>query len=361
MLRLLPLLLLFTLAHCKSTDSTVENGTPTTTTTVTTEGKVINHEGGQRTILLDSVAASEAIIIDRTDGFFDNIAIGDMSLQMRREPLESRALQLAAYRDFLQKDVADFTPDEALFVTKVFKDAYERVRAFDPAFYPDQIRLVKTKGKHYGPSVYYTREDLIVIPTNELQKQDREPFTTTMLHEIFHVWSRYHPEKRKELYALFGFTQELDPKPLRNVSASEDFSSRLLLNPDGVNYNYATQLPTAAGSTDSTYAVPLLYTAEAGYTGKPGGFFGALQFALFPIARKRGMWVVQEDAPINPYTSEAFMERIGKVTGYIIHPDEICADSFTFLVEAERNQASLDKYTERGRMLLRRAGEIMKR
>jgi hypothetical protein len=40
---------------------------------------------------------------------------------------------------------------------------------------------------------------------------------------------------------------------------------------------------------------------------------------------------------INPREEQAFLDKIGKNTNYIIHPDEIMADNFVRLVMADKD------------------------
>ena len=54
-----------------------------------------------------------------------------------------------------------------------------------PDIFPKEIKLIKTKANHYGQSVYYTRENCIVIPYNELDQRNEQAFLNVMIHELF--------------------------------------------------------------------------------------------------------------------------------------------------------------------------------
>ena len=77
-----------------------------------------------------------------------------------------------------------------------------------------------------------------------------------MLHEIFHIYSRYNPQKRDRLYELIGFKNIGDPTRLKMTAPLKD---RILLNPDGVNYAYAIELKLA----DENSFIPITNIAES--------------------------------------------------------------------------------------------------
>ena len=62
-----------------------------------------------------------------------------------------------------------------------------------------------------------------------------------MLHEIFHVFSRYNEPVRDELYAMIGFK-----KSDKKVVLSDALKKILLTNPDGVSLNYIIKLDDGA-------------------------------------------------------------------------------------------------------------------
>lgn len=321
----------------------------------------VSHPGGKITLLSDSVAAARIILQDHYDRFFERVTPVEMSIQMA-QPLSSVQLadQRAQFKAFLQKDMDHFTVKESKWVAEIFKDVFETVQKFHPGVYPDTLILIKTKGKHYGNSVYYTRDNCIIIPADVLERPDKAAFTSTMYHEIFHVYSRLHAAKRKQLYQLIGFEaigvdQLYLPDPLRE---------RVLYNPDGVDFGQKIHLKI--GENEFIDAIPIIYANNDGYTPEKATFFSYLEFELFQVnPQKDGKWkVVTAPDGLTSTLSVAklpdFFRQIKDNTSYIIHPDEVLADNFSFIMlDIDGKQAS-GKFSKEGKQLLKDIEAILK-
>ncbi|MFK7933242.1 MAG: hypothetical protein AB8G22_07015 [Saprospiraceae bacterium] len=308
-------------------------------------------------ILLDSLAATQAIIQDNTEDFFTKISTLDMSIQMKKNhPAETDREQIVAdYKKYLQSDVTYFTKTETDFVQRAFLLAVNRIKVLNINFLPKDIFLIKTTTRHYGKSTYYTRENGIIIPDNELAKADLEEFTDVMLHEIFHIYSRQHPKNRLELYELIGF------RPIENIVFPIALQQRILLNPDGINTNFGISLK----SGDSTLtAISLIVSNSATYRADRNAFFEYLAFDLYPLARKTdGNFLVQTNgdwqSPIHYSDFPDFYQQIGDNTDYIIHPDEILADNFVLLVNDLNGAKRQPRLSEEGRELLMKLKTVL--
>jgi hypothetical protein len=321
----------------------------------------IAHPGGELTLLLNAKEASDAIVQDRYNGYFDRITPCEMSIQMKKamNPQASRSDMQAAYREFLKADVSDFSAEESNWVAGIMKEVYEETEAIFPGLYPDTLWLLKTPAKHVGESVYYTRENGIVIPYDVLVSRDKAAFRSTMYHELFHVISRLYPQKQRNRYALIGFQSigydNLEVPPL--------LAERLLHNPDGVDFAQKIDLQQADGSIIS--AVPVIYSKQAGHQKGQDVFFSYLEFELFPVElSKDGKWLVKTKpdglhSPISLKNQPDFFRQIKDNTGYIIHPDEVLADNFAFIVESKKNPAISAKFSEGGKMLLRDLEQLL--
>lgn len=306
---------------------------------------------------LDSLAAAAAISRDEAQGFFERIQPLDMAIQMG-QPLPigaDRTQVLAAYRDFLRADVASFTPQEQKILLRAFRQAFERCEQVSPGFFPDTVFLIKTPGQHYGPSVYYTREKSIIIPQNELARMEAEGLALVMLHELFHLYSRYHPQKREQLYALIGF-QHLPQK----VRLPDCLLPLLMLNPDGIDSDYALPLELPGG--EAALAIPLLLSNAPAYIPSQL-YFDYLDFQLFPLQPTDSSFIALTAdgcrSPLPPPDSlPAFWAKIGDNTTYIIHPDEILADNFVLLAlsKAGRRQP----LSPRGRSILEGLQKVLR-
>jgi hypothetical protein len=316
--------------------------------------KEIRFPGGKICLLLDSTAAAQAIVQDRYDLFFDKINLSEMSIQMKK-PLAagvSREQWLSEYRHFLQTDVEGFTYEDTKFLEGIMEKVFKTVNGVDTRIFPDTLKLIKTKGRHYGDGVWYTRENCIVIPADEMKRRKTNPFSTTVYHEIFHVWSRLNPRKSQEAYRLIGF-EGLGYDKLR---LPPGLAARVLHNPDGVDFAQKITLTQNDGS--KIHAVPIIFSNHLGWTDEQGTFFAYLEFSLFQIeAQADGTWqvLVKDDgysSALNMQGQNDFFRQIKDNTGYIIHPDEVLADNFAFIMQEKTGQKVSMKFSPEGKQLL---------
>jgi len=314
-------------------------------------------------VFLDSTAAATAIIKDETEDFFKHINILDMSIQIKKAYPEGseRSEVLADYKAYLQKDVESFTASEIVFVNNTFKKLYELCQLVSADIFPKEIKLIKTKAKHYGQSVYYTRENCIVIPYNELDQRNEDAFLNVMIHELFHVYSRLNPEKRKELYELIGFKSI---GPLDNLNMVDSLKRRVLLNPDGVNYAQAITLKT--NEKESLTAIPIILTNSFEFKPERPQFFSYIQFDLYEIRPpySRLIKVVSNNDGSNKRQLSShpdFHRQIRDNTGYIIHPDEVLADNFIYVLLSQKDKAYSKRFSEAGQALIQQIEAILKK
>ena len=342
---LLPILI-FSLSNCKSAKEVMLSET-------------------QKAVFLDSLGASKAILIDKKDNFLKKINVLDMSIQMKRSYPKKvkRSTILNDYKTYLRKDVISFTKSEKSMVEKCMKEATELSNSINKNIVPPVIELIKTKGNHYGDGVYYTRENRIIIPDDALVTKGRSKaqveaaLTQTLLHEIFHIYSRNDVLKRKKLYAIIGFknigTIPLDMKPA--------LAERILINPDGVNL---AQVIDLTNDSMTISAIPVITSSKTEFSEDQPNFFSYLKFDLYQVVRGRGgIKVISNDngtSTLNVAEMKDFFRKIGDNTDYIIHPDEILADNFMFLAMAEKDPASLNKFSKEGKILLKAIERILR-
>lgn len=302
--------------------------------------------------LLSSKEASKWVTTDEKEQFFDKVAPLEMSIQLHKDFSEkSRTEILPLYQEMLQEDLQDFTAAEQEAVKKVFDRALELCHRIDPNLQLPEIYLIKTAGKYYGPGVYYTRDNSIIIPAPMVPSDknlEHPAFLSTMIHEIFHVYSRYNKDKRDAMYARLGFDR------LPNLQLSEFLQERVLYNPDGVDLRYAITVKDKKTGR-SFEGVPVIYSRYKKYMPTVPNFFGYLVFQLFEVEKKEDQWNI-----ITPTTGysidevEGFWEQVTKNTNYNIHPDELCADNFVLLALSKAKDANnLDKLSPEGLQLVK--------
>ncbi len=315
---------------------------------------------GRQLVFLDSARAARAILDDDAVGFFTKISTLDMSLQMKRNyPADvPRDSILGDYQQFLEQDVTHFSPGERVLLEKIFSKIEQLCAHLSPDVFPEKVELIKTKGRHYGNGVYYTRENRIVLPANELQSPNEAALREVLIHEIFHIYSRQHPGKRRALYALIGFRELDDVLVLPGA-----IKSRLLLNPDGVDTGVAILLAVANG--DTTLTVPLITANAPAYLPSRPNYFEYIDFNLYPIQMQVNGYQVITDSlgrsPLRVNELPDFFRQITDNTFYIIHPDEILADNFKWLVLAQTGEKPYDlgRFSEAGQHLLKQMAAVL--
>ena len=309
---------------------------------------------------LDRASAAVLISQDTMESFFDVIMPLDMAIQMKQAQASTqRDSLLPSYKTYLQNDVDSFTTKEKKLLLQALQQAHELLASVHAPNIPDTIQLIKTQGKHYGPTAYYTRMNAIIIPKQELVNPSIETLTRIMLHEYFHIYSRYHPEKRDSLYGLIGFMPADKPAYLPSP-----LQERILLNPDGINWKYHIQLTI---DSQNYKAVPLLVSTKDRFTVLTPSFFSYLDFQLYPLEDRDSIYEVRTaidgiKTPLPPPNEITdFFRQIGDNTNYIIHPDEVLADNFVLLLFAQTEEASfqINQYSERGQEILLKMKDIL--
>jgi hypothetical protein len=313
----------------------------------------ISLSGIHKVKLLDSLSAAQTIVKDDLEKFFDNITPIDMMIQMKRSYAATtpRDSILADYKKYIQNDVSDFTAAEIDKVDNTMHEAFSLCNKVTGNIFPDEIKIIKSHGKHYGEDTYYTRENVIIVPKQALQNFDADVFLKVMLHEVSHIITRLNPTMKAKLYATIGFKKLASP-----LIINDSLKSRLLTNPDGHDLNWVTELTTAAKT--NVYTLPIIYANENIYKTEKPEFFQYLgwnYFEILPSASGKELVVQtignQQKSTLNTEgITTVFKEKFN--TDYIIHPDEIVADNFSILMYSVKNPKSLEAYSANGQKLL---------
>lgn len=129
-----------------------------------------------------------------------------------------------------------------------------------------------------------------------------------------------------------------------------------MYNPDGVDFGQKITLRKEDGTTLD--AVPIIYSKHLGLQEGQNEFFGYVEFNVFPItANSDGSWQVgvQDDGFSSPLKLDSlpdFFRQIKDNTGYIIHPDEVLADNFSFIMVEKSSPLYTQKFSAEGKKLL---------
>jgi hypothetical protein len=185
--------------------------------------------------------------------------------------------------------------------------------------FPSEIKLVKSSLQEEGGVISYTRTNYIVMKGDVSEE--------FIIHELFHILTRFNPEKRDELYKTINFNSS------NRISYPDAIKDHIVTNPDAPFLEHTINL-TIDG--EQKEAVFILYT---GKDYESGSFFNQWQQKLMLVegGANSKTPVLANNAPILLDFSAAsdLKDKIGTNTSYTLHPEEILADHFIILVKPE--------------------------
>jgi hypothetical protein len=274
-------------------------------------------------------AATGAKLLATADAYFQRLSPFDRAAKMRmaEPPSPGEFARNAA------ESVREFTDTDRAQVEAAWAEMRPLLEPLGLDF-PQRVTLVKTNGKD-DINEAYCRGPVIVLPEKYFASADPRRLSTVLLHELFHVFSTHHPELRDRLYALLDYL----PCPEIALPPAED--ARRFTNPDAMHYNYYTVL--SHEGRDLAVTPVLLARGDHYDPAVRGSIFGQVSLLLVeldvrdgkasPVLDSQGRITAREAGEV-----PAFMQRMQRNTGYILHPEEVLADNF---VHAARKTAGL--------------------
>eukprot|EP01121_Diplochlamys_sp_Union-15-3_P015223 TRINITY_DN4985_c0_g1_i1.p1 TRINITY_DN4985_c0_g1~~TRINITY_DN4985_c0_g1_i1.p1 ORF type:complete len:278 (+),score=39.23 TRINITY_DN4985_c0_g1_i1:426-1259(+) len=203
-----------------------------------------------------------------------------------------------------------------------------------PLLIPNEWCFIKTRGKSEGNALY-TRGTCVIIPQYQVDLLFRSPKTTDfvelMIHEAFHICSRYNPELRDKLYSCIGFQPLSGPVILGNY-----LMERKITNPDCPDFLHYITI-----KNDKNEEFPAILVDYANTNKYVVGreITSYIKTSLFKVCEnntgEKSTWsIVDYDQPeaIDLDNNQSFSEKTGTNTFYQNHPEEIMADNVSILV-----------------------------
>jgi hypothetical protein len=273
------------------------------------------------------------------DDFIRDMSPFDRQVLMRTD----RQVSEADFLSFFAQHVLPWAPGDVERLAPVVAGLSKKLANWKLAL-PPVVLLVKTDGQECAGAAY-CRGAVIVLPTRMLA--DTARLMSVLPHELFHVWSTHNPTTRQELYRSIGF--ELTNK----VELPESLRSRKITNPDAPLNN---QFITLQQDGRQMELMPILISKSPRYDAARGGtLFDYLDFKLMLLEGSQGMHrpALAAGQPVlfEPSQVPGFAEQVGRNTKYIIHPEEILADNFVFLLDGRINLPSPRVVESMGRIL----------
>jgi hypothetical protein len=282
---------------------------------------------GETVVRFASVEEGKSILVAE-DAFTTNFSRFDLQCRMKTD----KDVRLADWKEFVRGQVQPWSESEREVISETLGRISKRLADYRLPL-PRTISLVRTTGQDEQGAAAYTRGAAIVLSTTE---RDHVPtqLDRILLHELFHIISRHDGALRARLYRIIGF-ELCEP-----IELPPTLARRRITNPDAPLIDCTIELKGADGRVYT--AAPVLYSKTLQYDpARDGTLFEQLTFRLLVVEKRGGRWVPmlhkEEPVVIDPRKESEFLEKIGKNTNYIIHPDEILADNFVRLLMEDRD------------------------
>jgi hypothetical protein len=287
------------------------------------------HAAHAHEIAFASIEAGRAVLGARDD-FVSRLSPFDRAARLKspRDVSEEQYLALAVAA------AREWAPDERARLTAAFAAIEPGLAALLPPL-DGPILIVKTTGEEEG-GAGYTRGRAVMLPQ---AFADERELQRTLVHEIFHVASRQHPELKRALYRAIGFEE------CGEVALPPALAVRKMTNPDAPINEHCIELEVDG---EQVWGMPILIAREERYDPADGlEFFGYLTLGMLLVERAgepgAAARPLERDgrpriAPFNRVTG--FLEQVGRNTTYVIHAEEILASNFERLVLGEPNAPS---------------------
>ncbi|NLT24003.1 MAG: hypothetical protein GXX82_13235 [Syntrophorhabdus sp.] len=261
-------------------------------------------------------------IVTTRDAYVREMSPFDRSCRMRTDADVTEE----TFLNFVSNNVLAWEEGDKELLRPVLAVMESKLREFAP-FLPDRVYLVKTTGHEEGGAAY-TRGKAIVVP-RPMVGADRVTLCRLLSHELFHIMTRFDPRLRDELYETIGFRR------CPSFEFPKTLKERKITNPDSPVNEHCISVKVGKRRL---LVLPILYSRIERYDrAHSEQLFDYLQLAFLAVARDNGPG--RKATPLAGARPDlydeselgGFFEQVGKNTDYIIHPEEILADNFSYL------------------------------
>lgn len=268
-------------------------------------------------------------ILTADDNYMNRMSVAEIAIRTSSVTADKTAEDLKA---LYAANILEWTEAEKAQITELVAANKARLATIQHLL-PAEITFIKVNNKVEG-GLPHTRGHGIILPISAEGPSGSTLSEELFYHELFHILSRMQKNTHHELYGLIGF------KPC-HYSGNDDVNTnirsniRALTNPDVPAESY--YLPVSLEGVPSAI-MPFLHTTRSAFDPTiQGGFRGHFRFGLLKVTVTDGQCIVDRDSEDNieildPPHVKDFFTAIGKNTAYIIHPEEILAENFVFIM-----------------------------
>ncbi len=262
-------------------------------------------------------------ILGSVDDYVSRMGPFDRMLRLKT----ARTVSEREFLDFAMDNVLPWTADEKSRIGAIVASLAGELEKLDAPF-PARVLLVKTTGRA-EEGVAHTRANAVMLSQRSLGATDAE-LAGLLAHELFHVITRHDQALRARAYRIIGF--RLCPE----ITLPARLAPIRITNPDApVNDAFAEIVVNGKPAL----AMPVLLSRSPKFDpaiGRDIVDYWMLKLLLLESADANGRMrpALLDGEPVLLAVSEVsgYSEKVGRNTGYIIHPEEILADNFALLV-----------------------------
>ena len=271
---------------------------------------------GNTSLVFTTIEQGRKLIGERDDYIK---RLGELEIQLRLESKEPVTVQ--AFLEGMQSSVIEWKPDEVKLLTEATRTLREKMNAYRLPF-PEQVYLIRVSGEG-GLAAPHCRKASIILPDSFFDNPSQ--VSIILAHELFHVLSTHNPKLRDQLYRIIHF------EPSNEIELPPALKPIRLTNPDAPTNEHVVHLTI---DSDKVPVVPVVLAKSSEF--RPGGLFANLDFKLMVLEKRGDRYVPKLDDGqpqlLRPNEAPDYMQKIGRNTGYIIHPEETLADNFWMMV-----------------------------
>ena len=230
------------------------------------------------------------------------------------------------YIEYSKKQILEWSEKEKKLIYIYYNKFINRLielNIIDKWLKLPNINIIKSTMKHEGNAEGYTIENNIVIKNIGYD---------LLVHELFHVFSRHNPKLAEKMYKIFKIwvaDEIIYPKKIKNL---------LISNPDTPKIVFTTIMFQGK----ETLVSPIIHSDKK-YDGKSKSFFDDMQVSLLFVDLRiydEKLILIHKD--MNQYNInnsilpienvKEYTNKLGNNTDYNIHPEEVSAKHFEFLI-----------------------------
>lgn len=271
--------------------------------------------------------AEAQMLVTDIDNFSNGLNQFDIDLRLQKpNSRKSEWLRLA------MNETKNWSDSEKDKITRAFNAIKASIKKLKLNLeYPKEIVLLKTSMKEELNMGAYTRKNWIAIGEKFLEKGTDEQIRYLIGHELFHVLTRHSAVFKHTAYSTINF-QVVN----HEIILPTDIIAKRISNPDIERRDSYVEL-TINGM--STKCVQVVYSTKPYTEGTIDQYmnvgFIPLNEDLIPIM-KDGQTIIYSADEVQ----DEFQAKVGKNTPYLIDPEEIMADNFSFMLAHKKDLAN---------------------